>query len=272
MKKFLSVILAAVMLISATVIPASAYTYTYNFVYGKEIFAGYDIYDLLDYAKPNSLKLDVTNHVVLEKQTFNRIKNTGSSIAFAPYKFTLKKKDTITVKGTVAKLFETYNSGNGICVFLFNDDDVMYYDANDFWFTRNSKYDSREFEFTVEDLPKGNYYMIFATGGNTKGDFELDFKAKKSVERKPEVSYTVKSNGNVKLKWNKVKGATKYRVCKLVGSNYKTVKKSTKKTSYTIKGLTAGNVYKYGVKAYVNGKWTSLSVAEATTIYTTRKK
>lgn len=272
MKKFLSVILAAVMLIAATAIPASAYTYTYNFVYGKEIFAGFDIYELLNYAKSNAVSLDVTNHIDMEKQTFNRIKGTGSSIAFAPYKFKLKKKDTITVKGTVAKLFDTTYLGNGVCVFLFNDDDVMYYDANDFWFTRNSKYESREFEFTVEDLPKGNYYMIFATGGSTKGDFELDFKAEKSVEKKPVVSYTVKSNGNVKLSWKKVKGATKYRVCKLVGSTYKTVKKSTKKTSYTIKGLTTGNVYQYGVKAYVNGKWTSLSAAEATTIYTSKKK
>lgn len=268
MKKILSVILAAVMLISATVIPASAYTY--NFVYGKEIFAGYDIYDLLDYAKPNSLKLDVTNHVILEKQGFNRIKNTGSSTAFAPYKFTLKKKDTITVKGTVAKLFETAYSGNGVCVFIFNDDDEMFYDANDFWFTRSSKYDTRNFEFSVT-LPKGNYYMIFATGSGTKGDFELDFTAKKSLEKKPKVSYTVKSNGNVKLSWTKVKGATKYRICKLVGSKYKTVKKSTKKTSYTIKGLTKGNVYQYGVKAYVNGKWTSLSIEEAITVYTGTK-
>ena len=90
--------------------------------------------------------------------------------------------------------------------------------------------------------------------------------AEKSVEKKPVVSYTASGSGKVKLKWTKVKGATKYRVCKLVGNTYTTVKKSTKKNSYTITGLTAGNVYKYGVKAYVNGKWTSLSVAEAISV------
>ena len=264
MKKLLSAVLAVIMLVAATTIPASAATYFEQ--YGHEIFGDYDIFDLLGFARSNAVQLDVTNHTVLDHQGFNRIKGSGSTACFAPYKFKLKKKDNISVDVTVAKNFETKGYYNGVCAFLFDDDDNMYFDANDLWYTKNSKFDSRTFSINVEDLPKGNYYLIFATGGSTVGDFTFDFTAEKSVEKKPVVSYTASGNGKVKLKWTKVKGATKYRVCKLVGNKYTTVKKSTKKNSYTITGLTAGNVYKYGVKAYVNGKWTSLSVAEAISV------
>lgn len=264
MKKFLSAVLAVIMLVTATAIPASAATYLEQ--YGYEVFGNYDIFDLLGFARSNATQLDVTNHNVLDHQGFNRIKGSGSSACFAPYKFRLKKKDNVSIEVTVAKNFETKGYYNGVCAFLFDADDNMYFDANDLWYTKSSKFDSRTFSFNVDNLPKGNYYLIFATGGSTVGDFTLDFTAENSVETKPVLSYTTKGDGKVKLTWTKVKGATKYRVCKLVGNKYTTVKKSTKKTSYTVTGLTAGNMYKYGIKAYVNGKWTSLSVAEAVTV------
>ncbi len=67
------------------------------------------------------------------------------------------------------------------------------------------------------------------------------------------------SQNQVTLSWNKVEGATKYTVYKYTGGKYKAVKKSMTGTKLTIKNLKSGTTYKYIVRAYVNGKWTTLS-------------
>ena len=58
---------------------------------------------------------------------------------------------------------------------------------------------------------------------------------------------------------NKVEGATKYAVYRYTNGKYKAVKKSMTGTKLTIKNLKSGTTYKYIVRAYVNGKWTTLS-------------
>jgi len=60
----------------------------------------------------------------------------------------------------------------------------------------------------------------------------------------------------IAIKWKKVKKATKYQVKAVCGK--KTIIKTTKKTSYTIKKLTKGKKYKIYVRAYNKygyGKW-----------------
>ncbi len=255
-KKLISVFLAAVIAVTGLTVSASAYNIEW------EIFMTYKAYELLGLVRANSTDLDVTNHNVLEDQVFNRIKASGSLTVFAPYRFTLKQKDTIEVTVKTTKDFIS----NGVCAFVFDSDDQMFYDYNDSYFVKTSKFDSNTYTFTVEDLPKGRYYLIFAGASNTKGKFTLDFTAKKSLEDKPKVTATALGNEKVKLKWKKIEGATKYRICKLVGGKFKTIKKSTKKTSYTVTGLTKGNIYNFGVQAYVNGKWTTLTLKEAVDI------
>lgn len=263
MKKLLCAVLAVITFITATVIPAGAYSY----IYGDEIFQGYDLYDLLGFARPGAVELDLTNKTSLENQGFSRLRGSASTACFAPYKFTLKKKDTITVEGTVSKDFLTKGYYNGVCAFLFDgSDETMYVTPNDLWFERSSKYDGRTFSFSAT-LPKGTYYLIFATGKSTVGDFDLEITAPNTIESKPKLTCTALGNGKVKLKWTKVKGATKYRVSKLSSTGkYTVIKKSTKKTKYTVSKLVPKNIYKYGVQAYVNGKWTSLSAAEAVSV------
>lgn len=257
-KKLVSLFLAAVIAVTGLTVSASAVVGEY------ETYWGYDLYDLLGLVRANSTQLDVTRKNFLEGQSMSKMKASGSSTVFAPYKFTLKKKDTITVELKTKKDFIS----SGVCAFIFNGDDEMFYDYHDFIFTRSTKFDSTTFSFTVEDLPKGNYYMIFTGTSNTKGDFSLDFSAEKSFENKPEVTATALGDGKVKLKWKKVKDATKYRISKVVAGKFKTIKKSTTKTSYTVSGLVKGNIYKFGVQAYVNGKWTTISLPEAIEVKT----
>lgn len=249
-------LLAAVMTVTGLTVPAGAASNE------REILWGYDLYDLLGLVRSNSVLLDVTNKNVMEGQRLNRMKASGSLTFFAPYKFTLKKKDTIEVSGEVVKAFKT----SGMSVFVFDEDmETMYYTNEDFTFKKTSNFDSSKFSFSVK-LPKGKYYMIFVGSSDTEGDFSFTFTAKKSLEKKPKVTATALGSGKVKLKWGKIKGATKYRVSKLVSGKYKTIKKSTTKTSYTVTGLTKKNSYKFAVQAYVNGKWTTLSLSEAVEI------
>lgn len=252
-KKLISVFLAAVFAVTGLTVSASAAANE------REKLWGSDLYDMLDLERSIATYLDVTNKNVLEQQLLAKITASEKNLIFAPYKFTLKKKDTIQVKGETVKDFTT----KGLSVFIFDEDmKKMYFTDEDFTFKKTTKFDDTDFSFSVQ-LPKGKYYMIFASTSDTKGDFSFTFTAKKSLEKKPQVTATALGNGKVKLKWKKIEGATKYRISKVVVGKFKTVKKSTTKTSYTVSGLTKGNYYKFGVQAYVNGKWTTISLSEA---------
>ena len=81
---------------------------------------------------------------------------------------------------------------------------------------------------------------------------------------KPVVTATSKK-GKITLKWDKVEGATKYRVVEYVNGKAKTVK-TTKKTSLSIKNRTKGEEYTFAVKAYVNKKWTKITSSDKKTV------
>ena len=85
----------------------------------------------------------------------------------------------------------------------------------------------------------------------------------------PTVKTSVTYN-TVKLSWNKVNGATGYRIYKYDAKSKKwvTAVKSTTKTSYTFKNLTTGTEYSYRVKAYQKVSkstyWSSYKTVKAT--------
>lgn len=99
---------------------------------------------------------------------------------------------------------------------------------------------------------------IYETGDYT--DVEDTTKSVSKVPAKAKIS----SAKNVKckkisVKWNKVSRATKYQVKAVCGK--KTIIKTTKKTSYTIKKLTKGKKSKIYVRAYNKygyGKWSKV--------------
>ena len=92
---------------------------------------------------------------------------------------------------------------------------------------------------------------------NGKESAEKDsYKVSVKIYYKPAVKITA-NKGSISLKWNKVPGATKYRVYKYVNGKLKLVTETTKR-SVKITGTKAGQQYTYAVKAFVNGKWTKV--------------
>ncbi len=85
----------------------------------------------------------------------------------------------------------------------------------------------------------------------------------------PKITKATKTTNSVTLKWSKVKGATGYKVYKLVGKKYRAVGtvRSGKKVKYKVKGLKSGKKYSFKVRAFKkkNGKvtWSKSSKAKA---------
>ncbi|MGN0578903.1 MAG: hypothetical protein ACI4J4_09810 [Ruminiclostridium sp.] len=251
MKKLISILLAAIIAVSGFAMTASAAS---NESYIREICSYDDIYDLLGLARSGATQLELSNKIVLENQVFNRMVGSASGVCFAQYKFKLTRSDTLKFTMEVAKNFVS----SGVSAFIFNDDGDYFLDiGEDNFFSRDSRNRGRTYSKSIK-LSKGSYYLIFATNRSTVGDFSLTVSAAKHIEKKPVVTVTALSKGKAKLSWKKVPGATKYAIYKYSSKKFKVVKKSTTKTSYTLTGLASGNVYYYGVKAYVNGKWTTL--------------
>jgi len=107
-------------------------------------------------------------------------------------------------------------------------------------------------------LDSGEYY-VYVQGGSLDWDGNstcittsvYSFKATIKVAEPSNIKYSY-STSAIKLSWNKVRGATGYKVYQY---NTKTKKYNeiadTKKTSYQINNLNAGTKYKYAVRAYL---------------------
>ena len=81
---------------------------------------------------------------------------------------------------------------------------------------------------------------------------------------KPAVKATA-AKGSITLKWNKVEGASKYRVFKVVDGKLKLLTEITKR-SVKINGTKAGREYTYAVKAYIDGKWTKVYTTDLVSV------
>lgn len=86
--------------------------------------------------------------------------------------------------------------------------------------------------------------------------------ASTSSSSKPVVTAKSTKAGRVTLSWNKVEGATKYAVYQYKDGKYRALTTKLTKTSTSIKGLTSGSTYRFAVRAYVGGKWTTLTTKD----------
>ncbi|MBP5604060.1 MAG: hypothetical protein J6X60_00745, partial [Ruminiclostridium sp.] len=77
-----------------------------------------------------------------------------------------------------------------------------------------------------------------------------------NTANKPVISLTA-NKGSISVKWNKINGATAYRVYKYENGKL-TFIGETSKTAVKIVGTKAGKTYTYAVKALINGKLTSV--------------
>ena len=88
----------------------------------------------------------------------------------------------------------------------------------------------------------------------------------KANHGKPVVTATATKN-SIKLKWNAVSGATKYRVYKIVNGKARLVIETTKH-GLNINKAKSDTEYQYIVRAYVDGSWTSMKKSDIVTIKT----
>lgn len=209
-------------------------------------------------ARAGATELDLTSKVKFEKQKFNSIEGAKNSTKFVRYEFTLKKKDTITFQIETSTKYRSDCTG----IFIFNNDHEYFYEAG---FKRTGRNSGKVFKDSVT-LSKGTYFLFIATEKFSTGTIDFTLSAPKHKETKPTFKVTAKSGGKAKIKWNKVPGATKYKVCSYKSGKFKEIKTTTN-TSYTVKNLVKGNKYSYIVSAYVNGKWTTMNPSDAQSIY-----
>ncbi len=80
----------------------------------------------------------------------------------------------------------------------------------------------------------------------------------------PVVSTLRCSSTGMRVKWDSIKGASKYQVQykKSTDSKYTTATSSCKTTSYDIEGLETGTMYDFRVRAYIGTKWMDYSDAD----------
>lgn len=78
------------------------------------------------------------------------------------------------------------------------------------------------------------------------------------------------TNNSVKLKWNKVSGATGYYVYQQKNGKWSKIK-TTKSTSYTVPKLKSGTTYKFAIKAYKTSNSSTITSASYSTVTTSTK-
>ena len=139
--------------------------------------------------------------------------------------------------------------------------------------TSDGKVLTKGVDYTVE-LPKDRtsvgthtYRVVFMGDylGETKVSYQILPGKTSSVSASQSTDY-------IKLSWKKVTGATGYRVYQYNSSTgkYKTLKTLTG-TSYTVKNLKAGTIYKFAVKAYTKANGETLWAASSKTLTTATK-
>ena len=115
--------------------------------------------------------------------------------------------------------------------------------------------------YTVKNLTNNKTYRFMV---RAKVNGKLVAKAdamtlKLKVYYKPVVKATT-SDGRVTLKWAAVPNATKYRVYMVKDGEPVLLKETTKLKSSGI--VKSGKTYRFAVKAYVDGKWTSVKTSD----------
>ncbi len=147
---------------------------------------------------------------------------------------------------------------------------VDFYDADNDEFYPDNKNSGSAKVWTFKAGKSGTYYLLLDNDGNSKpveyqvkvatvgGDEEASSSKKPGQVKKLKTS-SVKAT-SVKLSWSKVSGADKYTVYYSTDGK-KWTKKTTTKTSYTVKKLKSGTKYQFKVvasKGSKNGKASSV--------------
>ena len=115
-------------------------------------------------------------------------------------------------------------------------------------------------------LKEGNNYefLIKHTVDGKLSETNDSSKVSVNYYASPAVKLT-SSNGSISIEWEKVTGATDYKVYKYVKGKLRLVTK-TSKGKVLITDTTAGKEYSYVVSAFVNDQWTKITKSDIVTV------
>lgn len=107
-----------------------------------------------------------------------------------------------------------------------------------------------------------DYMIRYIVNGKESAE-EDSFKVSVNIYYKPTVTAAAK-NGSITLKWDRVPGATRYKVCRYMNGKLKELI-VTEKTAVRLTNAKSGRTYSFAVRAYVNGKWTKVYKSDLVT-------
>ena len=140
---------------------------------------------------------------------------------------------------------------------------TVYIMKNDKWTALKTVKGTR---LDVTGLKEGNNYefLIKHTVDGKLSETNDSSKVSVNYYASPAVKLT-SSNGSISIEWEKVTGATDYKVYKYVKGKLRLVTK-TSKGKVLITDTTAGKEYSYVVSAFVNDQWTKITKSDIVTV------
>jgi len=121
---------------------------------------------------------------------------------------------------------------------------------------------------TLKGLKNGETYkfLVRYSIGRKLSPMTYSYKITVKVYYKP-IAKAASTENSIKLTWQAVPNAEKYAICKYVDG--KAVKLcETEKLAVRINKLTPDTEYQYIVRAYVDGKWTTMTKSDIVTVNT----
>jgi len=121
---------------------------------------------------------------------------------------------------------------------------------------------------TLKGLKNGETYkfLVRYSIGRKLSSMTYSYKITVKVYYKP-IAKAASTENSIKLTWQAVPNAEKYAICKYVDG--KAVKLcETEKLAVRINKLTPDTEYQYIVRAYVDGKWTTMTKSDIVTVNT----
>ncbi len=132
--------------------------------------------------------------------------------------------------------------------------------------TKNTKYEDTK-------VVSGTKYQFAVRCLNSKGKLVSDFSKAKTLTyiARPTIASVTNAKAGVKIEWNKVAGATKYRVFRKGPNDSSWVKLAdVSGTKYTDKTAKSGTKYSYALKSLVSGKARNVFSASKSITYIAR--
>ena len=133
---------------------------------------------------------------------------------------------------------------------------IFKYDKNTGKFTKTGTFKASGINTVVSVNNVTLNFMVKHTINGKKSDADNSYRISVKVYYKPAIKLTADKN-SISVRWNKVPGATKYRVYKYVDGKLKLLTELSK-NSLRITNTKAGKKYTFAVRALVNGEWTKV--------------